>query len=172
MIKTNSIKLRNKSDEIINPATDDTLQNLNSNVATETTLQNIDNKVATEVTLTDVKTNTANIGTPLQDTKIPSPVPQEATGEPQVSISRDNVGLAKDASLQDIITRMAKDSLRVESRTTTTDEFIASGEEAAFSSYTVDLGFRTMVRGRLEVFDILTAKGLIKVEGFIRVGGI
>jgi len=53
---------------------------------------------ASELTLGQIKTNTNNIGTPLQNTKIANPIPQEATTyEPKISINKDNVGLAKES---------------------------------------------------------------------------
>ena len=52
---------------------------------------------ASESTLSGIKTNTDNIGTPLQDAKVANPIPQEATTyEPKISINKDNVGLAKE----------------------------------------------------------------------------
>jgi len=48
--------------------------------------------------LESINTNTEHIGTPLQDTKIASVIPQEAaTFEPKISINKDNVGLAKES---------------------------------------------------------------------------
>jgi len=70
----------------------------------------------------------------------------------------------------EMITRMAKDALRVEDRTTDTDEFIASGVEAAFKSYTISAGNRTLVKGELNVFDSLNVIGTLKVIGTVNVG--
>jgi len=54
IIPSTAVKLRNRYNEIVNPATEDTLSEINNKVATETTLQDIDSKVATEATLQDV----------------------------------------------------------------------------------------------------------------------
>jgi len=63
---------------------------------------------ASELTLGQIKTNTNNIGTPLQDTKIANTIPQEATTyEPKISINKDNVGLAKEeGNLASILTQL------------------------------------------------------------------
>jgi len=75
---------------------------------------------ASELTLGQIKTNTNNIGTPLQDTKIANTIPQEATTyEPKISINKDNVGLAKEGgnlasilSQLDITLSALRDALR------------------------------------------------------------
>jgi len=59
-----------------------------------------DNDFSTEATGLIIKSNTANIGTPLQDSKILNAIPQETTTfEPQISINKDNVGLAKSTDI-------------------------------------------------------------------------
>jgi hypothetical protein len=64
---------------------------------------------ATQVTAAQIATNTTNIGTPLQDSKIANTIPQQpVTNEPRIAIQLDNVGLGKDATLQSILTDVAK----------------------------------------------------------------
>lgn len=82
----------------------------------------------------------------------------------------EEVNPATEDTLQTINTRMAKDAVRVEDRTTNGNEFIASGMEVAFNNYTVSSGDTTYVRGGLYIFNTLTVNGRLKVEGFMRVG--
>jgi len=60
--------------------------------------------------------------------------------------------------------------LQAVERVTTTDEFVASGVEAAFKSYTISAGNRTLVKGELNVFDSLNVIGTLKVIGTVNIG--
>lgn len=82
----------------------------------------------------------------------------------------NQINPATEDTLKTINTRMAKDAVRVEDRTTETNEFIASGLEVAFNSYTIDAGYRTIVKGELDILTSINIKGKLRLVGVLNVG--
>ena len=52
------------------------------------------------------------------------------------------------------------------------DEFVASGVEIAYESVDVLESRKVLNRGRIEVLNVFTVKGIVKNEGVIRIGGV
>jgi len=114
-----------------------------------TKLTSIDGKVATETTLSAINTKVAT-ETTLSGIKTQTD-----------KMQFDSRNLLK--------IYMTDDQIQLVDRTTTTDEFIPSGVEVAFGTYTIGTGLTTRVDGRLVAKRIVADGRLVvngRVEGF------
>jgi len=97
----------------------------------------------------------------------------------RAAIASDELGLASESTLSAIKSQTDKltfadndklktsqqdDILQRKDRTTTTDEFIASGMEFAFNNYTISAGNETRLDGKL-ILKSLTVEGSIIING-------
>ena len=64
------------------------------------------------------------------------------------------------------------ENVEIRSHVVDKDEFIMSGLEVGYTNEEVMAKRKVLNRGRIEILETLTLKGVIKNEGVIRIGGV